>query len=103
MSDVEYREFVGVLLASAEEFFNDIKYFTTTVKPTKIKMIMYGEKWRKVDFFVFKDICIDLSRKFQSEFKKFNISPTPQLYFCKERQTLTVKWFVNIDQWLPTQ
>ena len=103
MLTAEYNEFVYKLIEATSDFFKDVSYHTYTCKPTKIKLKMYGKSWNEIEFSNFRDICRDLSVEYKSQFEKFNISPTPQIYFCAQRETVTVKWFVNIDQWLPSQ
>ena len=94
MSEVEYQKFLGNLFDATEEFLN-VTYDVVTVKETKIKLIIYGEKWGDDDFIVFKDTCRDVGEKFKNEFEKFGVSPTPELYFSKEMQSITVKWRVK--------
>ena len=103
MSTPEYVEFVGKLIEATADYFKDVSYHTYTCKPTKIKLKIYGKSYNEIEFFNFRDICRDLSVEYKSQFEKFNICPTPQLYFSAERKTLAIKWFVNIDQWLPSQ
>ena len=103
MSTFDYCEFVSKFIAATSDFFKDVSYHTYTCKPTKIKLKLYGKSYDEVEFFNFRDICRDLSIEYKIQFEKFNICPTPQLYFCAQRKTLTIKWFVNIDQWLPSQ
>ena len=63
-------------------------------------MKMYcSEQWEEIDFKCIQQICIDLGKKYESEFAVFNISKTPSFYFDGEKGKLTAKWFVDIESW----
>ena len=99
MSTLEYAEFVEELISTTVEVFNSVSYHTYIFKPTKIKIKIFGKNYNDIEFYKFKNCCASLGIKYRAQFEKFNISSTPQLYFCPELKTVTIKWFVNIDQW----
>ena len=99
MTTLEYAEFVEKLISTTIELFGSVSYHTYAFKPTKIKIKIYGKNYNEVEFYKFKNCCRDLSIKYKAQFEKFNIASTPQLYFCSELKTVSIKWFVNIDQW----
>ena len=100
MTTLEYAQFVEQLISATVELFGVVSYHTYTFSPTKIKIKLYGKDYKEQDFYKFKSWCRDLSIRHRDQFEKFNIGSTPQIYFCSELKTVSIKWFVNINQWL---
>ena len=95
-----YEEFTERFLSDLKSYFTGIDSYKSDVTSKMIKMKMYCyEQWEEIDFKCIHHICIDLGKKYKSEFAVFNISNTPILYFNGEKGKLTAKWFVDIESW----
>ena len=94
-----YEEFTERFLTDLQNKFKDIDSYKSSVSGRIIKMKMYGKEWEQVDYMCLHQICIELGRKYKSEFEIFKISDTPILYVNGEKGKVTAKWCVNIDSW----
>ena len=94
-----YEQFTERFLADLQSKFRDIDSYKSSVTATIIKIKMYGENWESIDFKCLHQICIELGRKYKSEFAVFKISDTPNLYVNGQKGKVTAKWCVDIDSW----
>ena len=95
-----YGEFTEKFLSDLKSYFTGIDSYKSDVTFDMFKMKMYcSEQWEEIDFKCIQQICIDLGKKYESEFAVFNISKTPLFYFNSEKGKLTTKWFADIESW----
>ena len=95
-----YEEFTERFLSDLKSYFTGIDSYKSDVTFGMFRMKMYcSEQWEEIDFKCIQQICIDLGKKYESEFAVFNISKTPSFYFDGEKGKLTAKWFVDIESW----
>ena len=95
-----YGEFTVKFLSDLKSYFTGIDSYKSDVTFDMFKMKMYcSEQWEEIDFKCIQQICIDLGKKYKSEFAVFNISKTPLFYFNSEKGKLTAKWSVDIESW----